>query len=87
MYILCTYFISCFWHLQWNLPEWPALLSNHLIKILIGSFVRQIATHVLISETSHTRPPKPDIKGGCLQEVPLYLVVVINIALQVWNSF
>ena len=39
--------------LQWNLPERPPLLSDHLIKISIGSSVSQIA----ISETSSKRPP------------------------------
>ena len=48
-------------------PEQPPLLSDHLTKILIGSSVGQIA----ISETSRKRPPKPDIKGGRLREVPL----------------
>ena len=40
---------------------------DHLTKIPIGSSVSQIA----ISENSRKRPPKPDIKGGRLQEVPL----------------
>ena len=35
--------------LQWNLPERPPLLSDHLTKIPIGSSGSQIA----ISETSH----------------------------------
>ena len=47
--------------------KWPPLLSDHLTKVLTGSSVSQIA----ISETSHKWPPKSDIKGGCLQEVPL----------------
>ena len=38
---------------QWNLPEQPPLVSNHLTQIWIGSSVSQIA----ISETSHKRPP------------------------------
>ena len=44
--------------LQWNVPERPPLLSDHLTKIPIGSSVSQIA----ISETSCKRPPKADIK-------------------------
>ena len=40
--------------LQWNLPEWPPLLSHHLLtKTPIGSSLSQIA----ISETSHKWPP------------------------------
>ena len=38
---------------QWNLPEQPPLVSNHLTQIWIGSSVSQIA----ISETSRKRPP------------------------------
>ena len=48
-------------------PKRPPLLSDHLTKIPIGSSVSQIA----ICETSRKRPPKPDIKGGRLREVPL----------------
>ena len=61
--------------IQWNLPERPPLLSDHLTKILIGSSISQIA----ISETSCKQPPpviehlKPDIKAGHLWEVPLYI--------------
>ena len=54
--------------LQWNLPERPPLLCDHLTKIPIGSSVSQIA----ISETFRKRPPKPDIKVSHLWEVPLY---------------
>ena len=38
---------------QWNLPERPPLISDHLTKILIGSSTSQIA----ISETSCMWPP------------------------------
>ena len=55
-------------HIQWNLPERPLLLSDHLTKIPIGLSVSQIA----ISETSRERPPKSEIKGGRLREVSLY---------------
>ena len=52
----------------------PPPVSDHLTKMPIGSSVSQIT----ISETSRKRttsrkrPPKPDIKGGRLQEVPLH---------------
>ena len=46
------------------------LYSSKLSYAPIGSSVSQIA----INETSHKRPPTPDIKGGCLQEIPLYFV-------------
>ena len=49
-------------------PSVSPLISDHLTKIPIGSSVSQIA----ISETSRKPPPKPDIKGGRLREVPLY---------------
>ena len=39
--------------LQWNLPKRPPLLSDHLTKILIDSFINQIA----ISETSRKQLP------------------------------
>ena len=62
--------------IQWNLPEWQPLLSDHLTKIPISSCISQIA----ISDSSHKQPPpisdhapKSDIKGGHSREVPLYL--------------
>ena len=39
--------------IQWNLPEQPHLVSDHLTNIPIGSSISQIA----ISETSCKRPP------------------------------
>ena len=30
-------------HMQWNLPEWPPLISDHLTKIPIGSSISQTA--------------------------------------------
>ena len=39
--------------IQWDPPERPPLLSDHLTKILIGSSVSQIS----ISETSCKQPP------------------------------
>ena len=52
----------------------PPLLGDHSTKIRIGSSVTQIA----ISKTSRKRlslrrPAKPDINGGRLREVPLYV--------------
>ena len=48
-----------------------SLESDHLTKLPIGSCASQIA----ISETSRKWPPKPDIKGGRLREVSLYLLL------------
>ena len=63
--------------LQWNLPEQPGLLSDYLTKILIGSIISQFCyfkMNLPIGDTSHKRPPKPDIKGGRLWEVPLNII-------------
>ena len=50
----CPYFsFFSIFLIQWNLPERPPLLSDHLTKIPIGFFVSQIA----ISKTSPKRPP------------------------------
>ena len=46
--------------LQWNLPEWPPLLSDHLTKIPIGSSVKLLLVKPLISD-----------KLPRFQEVPL----------------
>ena len=55
-------------------PKQPPLLIDHLTKILTGSSISQIA----ISETSPKQPPKPDIKGGCLREVPLSFHLIFS---------
>ena len=62
--------------LQWNLPEQPGLLSDYLTKILIGSIISQFCYFKMNLPVGDTSRPKPDIKGGRLWEVPLYVICV-----------
>ena len=53
---------------QWNLPERPPPISDHLTKILIGSSISQIA----IGETSHTQPPPSSDHLSLISRVVTY---------------
>ena len=57
--------------LQWNFPERPPLVSDHLTKILIGS---PLSVKLLLVKLPVSDHPSPDIKGGRLWVATLYFL-------------